>query len=213
MDDINEQIDTANEISQVLSSSMSSSLDEDDLESELLELQEQQIMDEILHAPVLASARATPKSVVNEDKELKELEMSMSSSPPKMEKKPIAVAVNPTPFPSTTMQKHLFNPNEATFNKLVSLQTASGPWMLSEQLGALGLNIEEIRKLDFQNNISEQAKATLIVIALLETYFARYKEDFELLKLKSILWLESTYSKVDEMRAIARSVLPSIIYQ
>jgi hypothetical protein len=94
-------------------------------------------------------------------------------------------------------------------SQLISLQSAEGYWSLDGGLaGLLGRSLDELKKC-CPDGCSDTVWATLLALALLDKQYKDKQDEWELVAMKSDLWLSSQQlpSNVDSLKSIASKTL------
>ena len=79
---------------------------------------------------------------------------------------------------------------DSGLSRLIALQTAEGSWFLNEGLASVvGRSLSDLKG-SCPNGCSEVVWGTLLAIALLETKFSDQHDEWELVSMKSEMWLQ-----------------------
>ena len=79
---------------------------------------------------------------------------------------------------------------DSGLSHLIALQTAEGSWFLNEGLASVvGRSLSDLKG-SCPNGCSEVVWGTLLAIALLETKFSDQRDEWELVSMKSEMWLQ-----------------------
>ena len=79
---------------------------------------------------------------------------------------------------------------DSGLSRLIALQTAEGSWFLNEGLASVvGRSLSDLKG-SCPSGCSEVVWGTLLAIALLETKFSDQRDEWELVSMKSKMWLQ-----------------------
>ena len=105
-----------------------------------------------------------------------------------------------------------FFPIDSGLLYLIALQTAEGSWFLNEGLASVvGRSLSDLKGF-CTGGCSEVVWGTLLAIALLETRFSDQRDEWELVSMKSEMWLQGQTlpagETVESLTEKAKNALP-----
>ena len=96
-------------------------------------------------------------------------------------------------------------------SRLITLQAAEGYWSLNESLASiLGLSLSDLKS-SCPGGVSEVAWGTILALAFLETKCSSQRDEWELLSMKSEMWVQGqalpTGTTLATLTELAKQVL------
>ncbi len=75
-------------------------------------------------------------------------------------------------------------------SRLITLQSAEGCWSLNDSLASIMGRSLSVLKSSCPNGVSEVVWGTVLALALLETKYSSQRDEWELLSMKSEMWVQ-----------------------